>query len=508
MKPWFVWLTLALIVAQFCVRDLPWHLDDYDQAKQAYVSFEIVELGHWWFQHTPRQAIATKPPLAGWISAGIHFVTRSWEAAWRLPSLVSALIMLVMLWRAGIQIASEQKNVHAPDQEILAARFASGGLLAASAFALNGMAPRLATLVRTDMMLTLFIFLIGCVIFEKIRADQIWSTRERWILCALVLCSMMTKGPIAYAFLLPGLLAFGFLCRRFGFANRAWSGWWSWFAPLLIFAAWVGVGIWHSREFYEQVVLKEFLGRFDMSDAPVHKHQPIYFYLAKLLLMFAPWSWLLIGLPFLKNIRAELRKNPAMLWLVCWALGGLIFMSFVPSKRADRIFPVTPPLCLLLVYFFKAIPSERFWRWPARTWAYVAIFLGLIFSWSYTAQKIVEGYHSHESVLKDFGERVRQTCAEHGWRYGLCDLRDEGMLLYLRQPLLLNDEVKKWKHREVDALVFPSSEFKIKSADFRPCRVLFESAKAPDKSSQYVLIVRSDGQQPPPSTPAAAPSAP
>jgi len=35
-------------------------------------------------------------------------------------------------------------------------------------------------------------------------------------------------------------------------------------------------------------------------------------------------------------------------WLLCWSLGGLIAMSLIPSKRVDRIFPIVPPLCLLL----------------------------------------------------------------------------------------------------------------------------------------------------------------
>ena len=34
---------------------------------------------------------------------------------------------------------------------------------------------------------------------------------------------------------------------------------------------------------------------------------------------------------------------------MCWAAGGLIVLSLVPTKRVDRIFPVMPPLCLLLV---------------------------------------------------------------------------------------------------------------------------------------------------------------
>ena len=33
---WFACCTIALVVALFAVRNLPWHLDDYDQAKQAF----------------------------------------------------------------------------------------------------------------------------------------------------------------------------------------------------------------------------------------------------------------------------------------------------------------------------------------------------------------------------------------------------------------------------------------------------------------------------------------
>ena len=42
------------------------------------------------------------------------------------------------------------------------------------------------------------------------------------------------------------------------------------------------------------------------------------------------------------------RFSPETFWLVAWSLGGLLVMSFVPSKRIDRVFPIVPPLCLLL----------------------------------------------------------------------------------------------------------------------------------------------------------------
>src|SRR5206468_6291387 len=58
-----LWGTAAVIVILFAVANLPWQLDDYDQAKQAFSSFEIVKEGHWFYQHTPHEGVATKPPL-------------------------------------------------------------------------------------------------------------------------------------------------------------------------------------------------------------------------------------------------------------------------------------------------------------------------------------------------------------------------------------------------------------------------------------------------------------
>src|ERR1043165_9430323 len=141
-----LWIVAALIVTLFSIANLPWQLDDYDQAKQAYTSFEMVKEGHWLFQHTPHERIATKPPLVGWTSAAIFAVTRSWAIAWRLPSFAAAIALSILLFRAG--------KVYG----------AIGALFALSAFVFNLITPRLATLVRTDMPLALAIFAIGLLI--------------------------------------------------------------------------------------------------------------------------------------------------------------------------------------------------------------------------------------------------------------------------------------------------------------------------------------------------------
>src|SRR5947209_10886674 len=95
------WFVAILAIALFLGANLPWHLDNYDQAKQAFTSFEMVQEGHWFYQHTPNEKIATKPPLVAWVSAAVYSVTRSWEMAWRLPSFAAALYLLGSFWRAA-----------------------------------------------------------------------------------------------------------------------------------------------------------------------------------------------------------------------------------------------------------------------------------------------------------------------------------------------------------------------------------------------------------------------
>src|SRR6266436_6087657 len=132
------WALAALMLVLFSITNLPWQLDDYDQAKQAWTSYEMVTEGHWFYQRTSDdQGLATKPPLTGWISAAIFTITRSWDVAWRLPSLLCA------------------------------------------AFGFNLLSPRLATLVRSDMLLALVIVLIGLLIWEKIRKQEPWTRRDR-----------------------------------------------------------------------------------------------------------------------------------------------------------------------------------------------------------------------------------------------------------------------------------------------------------------------------------------
>jgi 4-amino-4-deoxy-L-arabinose transferase-like glycosyltransferase len=508
-----VWVVAALIVVLFAMANLPWQLDDYDQAKQAFTSFEMVKEEHWLYQHTPHERVATKPPLVGWISAALFAVTRSWEIAWRLPSLVAALALALVLFRA--------------------ARDAYGriaAVIAVGAFGLNLLSLRLATLVRTDMPLAFVIFSIGLLIWKKIRCGDEWEPRDQIYMFVLLTAAMLIKGPIVYAFLLPGIALFQLRRGRARppgapqtKSGSAWSGWWPWLASLAIFLIWVIGGIRFQPGFYQEVVMREFLGRFGET---IHRPQPLLFYLPHLLHKFAPWSVLMVAIALfglrsrnwrLPSVFREM--SPETFWLICWSIGGLIVISLIPSKRVDRVFPVIPPLCLLLAAQIasrnscshgpvdrpsRSVGSEETGQRPVATkdtltriyrWSTIALLLAILFTGGYTGWKVITGYREHCDGLAVFGRNIRHEAETHHWRYEVVSVKDEGLLLYLRKTHFVEaaDAVTEWNTGNLDALVASKEKAAVLMRDLKGAALSQLESNERQQQHQgrgYVLITR------------------
>jgi 4-amino-4-deoxy-L-arabinose transferase-like glycosyltransferase len=488
-----LWIVATLIIVLFAISNLPWQLDDYDQAKQAFTSWEMVKEGQWFYQHTPHERVATKPPLVGWVSAVLFAVTRSWESAWRLPSLVAAFALVMVLFRAA-------KNAYGR----------SAALIAVGALGLNLLSPRLATLVRTDMPLAFVIFLIGLLIWQKIRQGDEWKLRDQVYVFVLLSAAMLIKGPIVYAFLLPGVainaVAVAPWATRTPHTARrlqAWPGWWPWVASLAIFLIWVAGGIRFQPGFFEEVVMREFVGRFGET---IHRPQPLLFYLPHLLHKFAPWSVLMIGVAVVDlrsrnwRLRSVFREmSPETFWLLCWCFGGLIVMSLIPSKRVDRIFPVIPPLCLLLAA--QAGGRAAALRRPVGAarrpdlWTTATLVVAILFTGGYTGWKVIRGYRDHRNALAVFGRNVRHEAEAHHWRYEVVSAKDEGLLLYLRKTHFVEpaNAITEWNSGHLDALVVSEGKAAALRRDLQGAALsqLQSNEREQDRQgSGYILITR------------------
>jgi len=475
-----------LTVCFFAVSNLPWNLDDYDQAKQAFVSFQMVGQQRWLYQTTPDEGtkasggrhsphhINSKPPAVAWVSAALYQLTRSWDFAWRFPSFVAALVLAVLVFRGARTFGDLP------------------ALYALAAFGLNLLSVRLATLVRTDMPLALVTFAVGLLMFEKIRTRTSWTTHDRVVLFVVLTAAMFVKGPIVWAFVLPPLVLYQLLRNwRPDFPN-AWSGWVPWIASFALFCLWVIFGIRFIDGFYEDVILNEFGARFHEG---IHRSQPLLFYIPHLLQKFAPWSLLIIGLLVvaLRKTKAATGKwlgnlSPEIFWLITWALGGIVVMSLIPSKRVDRIFPAIPPLCLLLAAQIKVVMADNVIR--ARRIAAFAIIFAAIFTGAYAAMRVADGYRNHRDALVKFGGEVRRIATAEHLRYEILPGRDESLLLYLQRPRFYTRITEPTAAPPgLDALVVPLDEEPWRSGKF-PYRVTAEKKSEHPSSYGFLTLPR------------------
>jgi len=417
-------------------------------------------------------------------------VTRSWDLAWRLPSLVAAVALALLLFRSAES-----------------AYGLTAGLIALGAFGLNLLTPRLATLVRTDMPLALVIFAIGLLIWKKIRDETGWRLRDRFYLFGLLTIAMLIKGPIVYAFLLPGIVLnavavalWATRTPRIARRLQIWPGWWPWIASLALFLLWVIGGIVLQPGFFDEVVMREFVARFGET---IHRPQPLYFYLPHLLHKFAPWSLLLLAIAFVDlssrnwRLRSAFREmSPEVFWLLCWSLGGLIVMSLIPSKRVDRIFPVIPPLCLLLAAQIGRVGAPR--RLPKafgtapRFCLAVALMFAILFTGGYTISKVISGYRHHRDALATFGRDVRRDAKTHHWRYEAVLAKDESLLLYLQKTRFVEpaEAIAEWNRGNLDALVASTRKASGLMRDLRHAALsdLKSTTRKEEQEKGYVLI--------------------
>jgi 4-amino-4-deoxy-L-arabinose transferase-like glycosyltransferase len=367
------------------------------------------------------------------------------------------------------------------------------------------------------------IFLIGLLIWKKIRCGDEWKPRDQVYMFILLTSAMLIKGPIVYAFLLPGIALFQ-LCRGRARptgapkvnSGSAWPGLWPWVASLAIFLAWVFGGIRFQPGFYEEVVMREFLGRFGET---IHRPQPLFFYLPHLLHKFAPWSVLMIAIA-LFNLRSRNWRlgstfrdvAPETFWLLYWSIGGLIVMSLIPSKRVDRIFPVIPPLCLLLAaqvaprncshgpagHSLRSSKSDETAHGAVATqnppthlyrWSALAVAFAILFTGGYTIFKVITGYRDHRNALAVFGKNIRDEAEVRHWRYEVVSAKEEGLLLYLQKTHFIEPQhaVIEWNNGNLDALVTSTEKAKTLMPKLRGA-VLSESKAV--QPLNYILITR------------------
>jgi len=476
-------LLFITLLALILFRAHPWGcLVGYDQAKQAYVSLDMMQNGVWWYPHLPTGDPATKPPLMGWISAVLYTLSGGWwEGAWRLPALLAFFATLSILKRAARRVGGGW-----------------GVYAAVAVFAVNMFTIRIATLVRTDMILAMLIFAGGVLIWHKIRGGTAWNWRSRLLLAGIVLASCFTKGPVVFVYLLLPLLVWRWLVRRRLDAARAWPGWSPWLVPAALFLLWVYIGFRLDPQFFKMVVLREFGGNFAAVTVDGSGHalatgrhfSMILTYPLQLLHRLFPWSIALVAWAvFDREGRRRLMADRGSRWLLVWLFVSVLLMSLVPNKRADRIFPMVPPLALL---FASAVHAAS---WGVRP---VLNLRRIIYALTVFAV-LLWGSYTVFAVLKDSGNRERNeelarrdSCTrvlawEHAQKrsvkvVGPVSDREQSLLVYLHRTAWLSHDDMAEALTQGSALLAPLNELTNHS-----CTIILQPSGSEKPEGSYAL---------------------
>ncbi len=319
-----VWL-FAAIAAFYCIGlGIRPYLAP-SEARYIEIPLQMLATGDWITPHINGVKYFEKPPLFYWIEAAQIYFFGVGEFAARVPAMLCVVLTCLITYGMG---------------RMLYGRLS--GLLAACVLATCLLGYGLSRVAVLDVPVTLFITAtMGCFLAAKYGKGK--SVYWYYAMYGCAALAMLTKGLIGVV--LPGLIVclWMLLTRQWFILREARIP-----TGLLLFLAIAAP--WHvlvqqrNPEFMHFYFIHEHLERFATDE---HKRNaPWWFFIAVTLAGLMPWT---VFLPATLHSAWRQRKTDARtLFLLLWAAVPLVFFSLSHSKLVPYIFPIFPPLALLL----------------------------------------------------------------------------------------------------------------------------------------------------------------
>lgn len=309
-----------------------WDIDEGNNAEAAREMLEAANLVVPTFNYQLR---VDKPALLYWLQIACYRWLGVSEFSARLPSALAAIAAVLVTYELGRRMFG-----------------ASTGIMAGLILATNLAFCASAHFANPDALLNLCTLLIFTIFWCGVsRGSRAWFG----LAGVAVGLAVLAKGPVGL--LLPGAVCFLFLAwsrklhvlwdRRLILGGTTF---------LIVAAPWyVWVALETKADFLRGFILKHNVDRFLN---PMEKHGgPAYYYLAALLVGFAPWSvflgwtgWMAWG----RRAKADQADGhqavmmPAsyrFLW--CWIAAYLVFFTISSTKLPNYILPIYPAVALL-----------------------------------------------------------------------------------------------------------------------------------------------------------------
>ncbi len=293
---------------------------------------EMLQTGDWVIPRLNDEPRLTKPPLYFWSAAIVSVLFNDGKVSeWtvRLPSSVSALLVLIMTFLIGFRLYGDRVGLAA-------------SLMLATSYSFMSQA-RVASL---DMMLVMFVTAFIMFFSFGLTASSNQRKKNYYILmhlsCAL---AVMTKGPVGIFVPWLGVIAYLLWTGRLQeFKNMQWTI--AIVVFVVIIAPWlfaVKMRISSSFAVFYHETVTRYTSAFD--------HQrPFYYFIFRLPLYVLPWGALipLVIYDMIKSRTVHPYRYP-----ISFFLPAFIFFSLCGSKRSYYLIPLYPFVMLVFCLYLR-----------------------------------------------------------------------------------------------------------------------------------------------------------
>jgi 4-amino-4-deoxy-L-arabinose transferase-like glycosyltransferase len=342
---WLMSIAASLILIGIGLRD-PWPADE---PRFALVAKEMVDTGKWFFPARAQELYPDKPPIFMWSIALFYWLTHSINFAFLIPSALSGLLTVFLVYDIGRKLWSTQIG------------FIAGLLLT---FSLQFMLQ--AKTAQIDAMVCAWITL-GCYgLLRFTLVDGKW----RWYFLAWFFMGIgvITKG-VGF---LPLLMLIPYFVLRLSAKQYAQAPiitrQWLWYlGPLVMLFAislWFLPMLWwvdqSQNPLYEvyrdNILFRQTVTRYANS---WHHINPFWYYVISVIPGF--WLPLSLALPWLiKPWWKAIKQADARIILpLGWIVLVIIFFSMSAGKRGVYVLPALPMLALISAPYFTQLLKSK-----------------------------------------------------------------------------------------------------------------------------------------------------
>ncbi|MEQ9409691.1 MAG: glycosyltransferase family 39 protein [Fuerstiella sp.] len=314
-----------------------------DEGLHATISQEMLEHGEWVVPRFRGEPFPDKPILYFWAQMLSLKAFGMNELAVRLPGLMFGLLGSLATGLLAGRLFDSQTG-------LLACLISMSMFLPLS----------LAQAAAHDVALVPWTSLALLCLWEMERSS-VRRRQRTWLAGAAVMFALaiLTKALIGVAIIGIGYGGFLILSRqiRTGRCLRLFS---VIVLGVLVASPWyLAMELRVSGYLYYYFVERHLLG-FVTATQP-HGHEPWYYYGPWLVLGAVPWTWYLV--PLLRDEWSAFRRRgstePEIMLLLCWLIGGIVFLSVAGSKLVTYSLPLFPACSILCAVCWRRYGSGR-----------------------------------------------------------------------------------------------------------------------------------------------------